>query len=200
MKFSFPAFLTIVLAVSISGIASFLEGTFTNKKVTMGFLNHGGMWSDLIVLSAVTGLVFPYLLRSQLYIFLSLTIAMIITVIAHIQWAKWMQNDAITGHVFPTHKTGIWYLDMSVAGWLHVAVMTALLAILLMYAISPLPKKVILVVSILLTLHIFLGMVQPSWYSTGNLWTWKNFGQPLFVTTLIWSIALVKMQFAKANF
>ena len=197
MKFSFPAFLTIILAVTISGMASFLEGTFTNKKITMGFLNHGGMWSDLIILSVVTGLVFPYLLRNQSCVFLSLIIALIITIIAHIQWAKWMQNDAVTGHIFPTHKTGIWYLDISVSGWFHVVVMTVLLGVLLMYVVSPFPQKVVFVVSLLLTVHIFLGMVQPSWYSAGKLWLWKNFSQPLCVVALIWSVAGVKLFLAK---
>jgi hypothetical protein len=199
MKFSFTAFSAIVLAVIISGVASFLEGTLTSRRVTIGFLNHGGMWGDLIIMSVVTGLVFPYLVKSRIYALSALFVALTVTLVAHILWAKWMRSDGITGHMFPTNETGKWYLDMSGAGWMHVLVMSMLLTAVLMYAVSPLPKKVIITASLLLTMHVFLGMAQPSWYATGELWTWKNFGPPLVVAALIWSIAVLKIQLAKGN-
>ena len=199
MKFSFPAFSAIVVAVVISGVVSLFEGTATSKRITIGFLNHGGMWGDFIVMSVVTGLVFPYLVRNRSYVLSALFIALTVTVVAHILWAKWMRSDGITGHIFPTHETGKWYLDMSGAGWMHVLVMAMLLAVMLMYAVSPLPRNVVISASLLLTVHLFLGMVQPSWYTTGELWTWKNFGPALVVTVLVWGIAAFKIQLTKGN-
>lgn len=199
MKFSLAAFIGTVAVVVISGVASFMEGTLTRKNVTMGFLNHGGMWGDLIIMSVVTGFVFPYLVRSRIYALSALFIAFTVTVIAHILWAKWMQSDAITGHMFPTHETGKWYLDMSGAGWMHVVVMTALLTVVLIYAVSSVPVNVLFAVSLLLTVHVFLATVQPGWYCTGKLWTWRNFGTPLFTTALIWSIAALKIKLAKGS-
>lgn len=187
------------MAVVISGVVSFLEGIATNKRVTIGFLNHGGMWGDLIIMSAVTGLVFPYLVKNRIYALSTLFIALTITLVAHVLWAKWMRSDGITGHMFPTHETGKWYLDMSGAGWMHVLVMAMLLAVMLMYAVSPLPKDVVIAVSLLVSLHVFLGTTQPSWYVTGKWWTLKGFGPPMVIVALLWIIAALKIQLAKGN-
>jgi hypothetical protein len=199
VKFSLVAFIVTVAAVVTSGVVSFMEGTLTRKNVTMGFINHGGMWGDLIIMSVVTGLAFPYFVKSQTFCLSSLVIALAVTIIAHVQWAKSFRRDGVTGHMFPTHKTGIWYLDISGAGRMHLLVMAMLLMVVLMYVVSPMPRNVLVAVSLLLTLHAFIATVQPGWFCTGKLWTWRNFGPPLFVTTLIWSIAVVKMQFAKGS-
>src|ERR1035441_3749016 len=188
MKFSFPAFVTTVLLVAASGVVSLLEGTFTSKRVTMGFINHGGMWGDLIILSVMTGLVYPYFVRNRLVILSALFLALAVTILAHIQWANWSRNDGLTGHMFRSHETGIWYAEMSLAGWMHVIVMTVLLSVAFIYAVSSTPLNIVLTVSLLLTVHVFLGTVQPGWYCTGKLWTWRNFGPPLFATGLIWTV------------
>ena len=83
MKFSFVSFAVIVLAVVVSGFASFVDGTLTSKRVTMGFLNHGGMWGDLIIMSTVAGFVVPHLVRSRVVVLSALCIAVAVTVIAH---------------------------------------------------------------------------------------------------------------------
>jgi hypothetical protein len=199
MKFSLAAFSVVVLAVVTSGAASFLDGTFTSKRVTMGFLNHGGMWSDLIIMSVATGLAFPYLARSRIIALSSLVIALLVTMIAHVHWAASMRHDGTTGHMFHIYQTGTWYLDLSRAGWMHVLVMTMLLTVALMYAVSPVPVKIVVAMSLLLTVHVFLGMVQPAWYCTGKLWTWPNFAPPLLAAGLIWGIAMLKLRLARGN-
>jgi hypothetical protein len=199
MKFSLTAFIVTVAAVVVSGVISFMEGNFTSKNVTMGFVNHGGMWGDLIIMSVVTGLVFPYLIKNQICMFSALFLALTVAIIAHIFWAKGMQSEAVTGHMFPSHKTGKWYLDICGAGWMHVLVTTMLLAVIFIYAISPLPKNVIIATSLLLTIHVVIASVQPGWYCTGELWTLKNFVPPLVVAALIWSIAVLKIQLARGN-
>jgi hypothetical protein len=157
------------------------------------------MWGDLIIMSVLTGLVFPHLVRGRIYVLSTLFVALAVTVVAHILWAKWMRSDGITGHMFPTNETGKWYLDMSGAGWMHVLVMSMLLTVVLMYAVSPVPKNVVIVGSLLLTMHVFLGMAQPNWHVTGELWTWKNFGPPLVMAALIWGIAVLKVRFAEGG-
>ncbi|MCX6927749.1 MAG: hypothetical protein NT154_31740 [Verrucomicrobia bacterium] len=199
MKFSFPAFLVTAATVVVSAIASLMEGTFTSKKVTMGFVNHGGMWSDLAIMSMVAGLCFPHFLRNKYLGVLSLCVACITTVIAHVKWAEGFKADGITGHMFPTHHTGVWYRDMSLAGWSHVGVMVLLLAGVIMYAASPTPPGVVVIVSLLLTVHIFIGCVQPGWYCTRKFWTWMNFTPPLCAAGLIWMIALVKIHLARGR-
>ena len=124
-------------------------------------------------------------------------VALTVAIVAHIFWAKGMQSEEVTGHMFPSHKTGKWYLDMSGAGWMHVVVTTMLLAVIFVYAVSPLPKNVIITASLLLTIHVLIAAVQPGWYCTGELWTRKNFDPPLVVAALVWSIAVLKIQLAK---
>jgi hypothetical protein len=165
----------------------------------MGFLNHGGMWGDLIIMSVATGLAFPYLLRSRGLALSSLVIAVLATIIAHVHWAASMRHDGTTGHMFHTCVSGTWYLDLSRAGWMHVIVMATLLTVALMYAVSPVPVKVVVAVSVLLTAHVCLAMMQPGWYCTGKLWTWLNFAPPLFATGLIWGIAILKVQLARGK-
>lgn len=200
MTFSFIAFLVTAAAVVISGVASFMEGTLTNKNVTMGFLNHGGMWGDLIIMSLVNGFVLPYIARSRFVVFAALFVACVVTIITHTKWAEGMRIDGVTGHMFPTHQAGVWYADLSIAGWMHVLVMAILLTVVLMYAVSPTPANVVLTVSLLLTAHVFVGTVQPGWYCTGELWTWINFGPPICATVLIWIVAALKIQHTKGSF
>ena len=199
MKFSFAAFSVLVLAVVISGAASFVDGTFTSRRVTMGFLDHGGMWGNLIIMSVAAGVTVPYLVRSRIIALSSLAIALLVTIIAHVHWAASMRHDGSTGHMFHIHQTGTWYLDLSTAGWMHVLVMTMLLTLALMYAVSPVPVKIVLAMSLLLTAHVFLGMVEPAWYCTGKLWTWPNFAPPLLAAGLIWGIAILKLRLARGN-
>src|SRR5437867_856243 len=106
MKFNFPAFGASLVLVLLSGVASVAEGTFTSKRVTIGFLNHGGMWGDLIILSVVTGALWPYLSKSMPTVLPVLSFALAIAIGAHAQWANWMQSEGITGHIFPAHRTG----------------------------------------------------------------------------------------------
>ena len=82
---------------------------------------------------------------------------------------------------------------------MHVLVMTMLLTIVFLYSVSPLPENFVIIASLLLTVHVFLGMAQPNWYVTRELWTWKTLGPPLFMTALIWVIAVVKIQPARVN-
>lgn len=191
-KFSPIASLVIVLGVLLSAAASYVEGTFTDKSVTIGFVEHGGMWGDLIIMAAVGGIVFPHLVKKWSFTLFSIAIALIITVVAHSEWAQMSQREGITGHIFPTHATGLWYHDISIAGWLHVAVMGGLSALIIMYVVSPVPRKIVLIVSILLTAQVFVGTVEPGWFCTGRLWTLKNFMVPMISTVLIWTVALIK--------
>jgi len=165
----------------------------------MGFLNHGGMWGDLIIMSTASGIMFPYANKIWTVVLPVTCIAVGVTIVAHMQWAKWSRNDGVTEHVFPTHETGKWYQDISVAGWMHAIVMTALLSLTLLYAVSPAPRSVVLAASLLITVQVFLGLVQPGWYCTRKLWTWRHFGLPVFITALIWIVALLKLQAAKPS-
>jgi hypothetical protein len=199
MKFNVAAFLGTIALVIVSGIISSIEGTLTAKRVTMGFLNHGGMWGDFLIMSTVAGLVTPHLAKQERVIVLAFVAAFVIAIFLHASWAKAMADEGVSGHMFPNHKTGKWYLDISGAGWAHVLVMTGLLAMVFLYAASPVPTGVIIIVSLLLTIHILIAAVQPGWYCTGVLWRWRNFGPPLVAAAAIWFVAILKIEFTKSG-
>lgn len=231
MQFDWFFFGYTIALVAMSGfLASILSGTFAKlesllgflniedeTRVTMPFVNHGGMWGDACLMSVVMGLIMPYIhyIPLDMYSLLDghgllsletvervgkLTINILLmavslgfTILAHILWARGMRNDNITGHMWPAHTHKSWHRDMSFAGWAHVGVMTYLLGVVFWYAVYPMPHEVIWGVSVLLTIHVFLGTVQPGWYCSGKLWTWGNFAPPLVATTLIWGVAAAKL-------
>src|SRR5260370_436194 len=98
MKFSTSAFAATVLAVIVSGAVAFVEGTLTNRRATMGFLNHGAMWGDLIIMSTLAGIAVPYLNKNRVALLCCMGIAIGATIVAHAIWGRWFRNDRITGH------------------------------------------------------------------------------------------------------
>ena len=193
MKFSFHALIVTLCAVVISAVVSCLEGTLTNRRVTMGFLNHAGMWCDLIIMPTLAGLIYPYITGNYISVSLSFSIALISSVIVHALWWKLMQFERITTHIYPTHSTGRWFSDLSAAGWMHIVVMTFLVCLLTLYAISPMPKYVVFSSSILLTIHVFLACIQPGWYCKGEIISAANLIPPSVLGVIIWVVAIWKI-------
>src|SRR5436309_791269 len=109
MKFSATATLITIGAVILSGAMSASEGTLTNKRVTLGFLNHGGMWGDIILLSVMAGLVIPHAPKRTELVVVSLLTALALTIPAHAIWGRAFRQNGITGHMFPNHQRGTWY-------------------------------------------------------------------------------------------
>jgi len=193
VEFSYSIFAATVLLVILSGLIALLEGTFRNEEVTMGFVNHGGMWGDTCILSTVNGIVFPYLSHNFFAVAVILAVSGAVTIFAHAQWGKFSKKDGRTCHMFPYREEGPWYLRISLSGWFHVVTMTLLLAVLLIYTFSSgVPGNVVWWVSILTTVHVFLGTLQPEWYCNRRL-TRQSLIPSLTATGLIWVIAIIKL-------
>ena len=64
-------------------------------------------------------------------------------------------------------------------------------AVLLAYAVSPMPWSVVLMVSVVLTLHVPVGLLHPARMVTGR-WSIR---QRLLVPALllVWSVAMAKL-------
>ncbi len=193
MEFNRTAFDITVVLVVLSALISALERTFTSRLVTMGFLYHGGMWGDLLILSVVNGYVFPHLTRNTAIVYGSSAVAIVLTLIAHWAWANGMREHHMTGHMFPAHVHGVWYRDLSLSGWMHIVTMTFLLGILLVYIVSPMPRDVVMLTSVLVSIHVVLGTVQPGWYCTGSLLTKANLVPPATAIAITWIVAAAKI-------
>ena len=76
--------------------------------------------------------------------------------------------------MWPTRPSGRWAADLSLAGWCHVVYVTGELGLLLAWALSPAPPAVVWLVTIILSLHVPLGVLQPAWFATGRLLTLRS--------------------------
>src|SRR4051794_29776117 len=120
MKFSIVAFSFTVSAVLLSGTVALIEGTLTNRRVMMGFIQHGAMWGDLFIMATLAGVAVPHLNKNPTVVTYCSAIAFTGTIAAHAIWARWFRHEGITGHIFPTYENAVWYRDISWAGWCHV--------------------------------------------------------------------------------
>ncbi len=193
MKFSIAACVATIVFVAMQAFISFVEGTFAkNRWITMGFINHGGMWGDLLLLPVVNGFLWPYLtIKGELLpISVMMFVNCVITVLIHWKWADWLRESETRGHMFNANSV----TSFTLAGWLHVFYMTIQLTLLMLYVLSVIPPQVVWIISSVLTAHVFLGTVQPGWYCTGKVWTMGNIIPPTVCTALIWLIGVLKLR------
>lgn len=197
LPFSRVAWGVSTLYMILSAYVSWREGTFRPGSVTMGFLNHGGMWSDFLLLPIVNGLIVPYLGRNAAKRNLGacglFACAVAVTLFAHAEWAAMGRAAGTTDFVFPRHSPGAWYSDMSFSGFLHLVYMSVELTLVLGYAVMRMPVKRVLLISGLLSVHLIVGQVQPGWYSTGTIWTARTIVPTLATVLLTWLVALYKI-------
>lgn len=198
VSFSRVAWGVSTLYMALAAYVSWREGTFTSGSVTMGFMEHGGMWGDFIILPIVNGLIVPCIPRPTVKSCMAIcglaACAVIVTVFAHAQWDVMGRATATTDFVFPRHSAGVWYGDMSLSGFLHLAYMSVELTLVLAYVIMPMPVRKVLLISGLLTVHLIVGQVQPGWYTTGTIWTARTIVPTLATVLLTWLVALYKIR------
>lgn len=159
------------------------------------------MWGDLIILPLINGIIVPHLPRltakRALVLATLFVCALILTIIAHRQWALMGRFAGITDHVFPRHGPGIWYDDLSVAGYLHIIYMSLELTLLLAYASATMPGLTVWLVTFLLTIHVVVGQVQPAWYATGHFMTAGTMVPTVASVLVVWLVASLKIRNAK---
>jgi hypothetical protein len=197
-SFSLTAWAVSTLYMALAAYVAWQENTFTSKSVTLGFVNHGGMWGDFLILPLVNGLIVPYIPRitfkRSMVACGFLACAVILTLLAHRQWAAFGEALGTTDFVFPNHSVGVWYNDLSVSGYMHIVYMSLELTLIFIYAVISIPVPRIFWISSLLTMHLVLGQVQPSWYTTGTIWNARTIVPTLTSILLIWSVSLYKIR------
>jgi len=169
----------------------------------MGFVNHGGMWGDVLFLPLVAALMVPIVRASREVTprlkFLVIVLSAAATLAVHWQWATVGRDLGTTDHVFPTHVSGAWFRDISVAGWLHVVYMTGFLGLVVLYAVLSVPPKIVWLTSAILTLHLLLGQLQPAWYSTGTIAAPNTIASVLTTVIAVWIVAVWKIRSARVR-
>ena len=175
--------------VVFSASVAWLEGSLTRRgcaDVNMPFLNHGGMWGDAFLLSAVNALLLPHLtpvLRTW-----PAVLALFCTWFAHLSWAGINRRTGRRDFLWPRGVRGRALDEMGWVGWLHCIYTFAQLALLFAYAATPLPPEVVWVVSLLLTVHVLAGMAQPGWYLEGRI-NWLTAVSTAGAMAAVWIVA-----------
>jgi hypothetical protein len=193
------AWFVTVFFVLLSGFISYCEGTFTSNgdQSQMGFINHGGMWSDLLLMPFINALLVPCFSRPNrkmlTFFIASIIIAGIVTVFLHIHWMGQHYDQYFFSHMFYIHPGEAWYQNITLAGWMHIVFMTIQLALLAMYTIFPMPSPVVWALSVIITLHIPIAVIQPGWYFTKKFWTMRNLLPAAILFVLTWLIAIAKL-------
>lgn len=178
----------------ISGLVAFWEGTFTSKVVRLGFMDHGGMWSDLLLLPTSTAILWPLLTRNAAAWCACIVIAAVVTLLAHRYWYRSSLVDGVSSHMFSLCNSGRWYAVPTVSGWMHVVVMLTYVTIFLLYVISPIVPRITVVTSCFLTVHIALSMIQPAWHCNHNLRKVRIWIFPVLFMLAVWAMGGIKIQ------
>lgn len=166
-KFSWWYVMLNVALVGVGAVIAFFEHRLTKDQMgivmpNMPWTCHGGMWTDLFLVSILMGIMLPYWHHwSSKWIVICLAISLVVTIACHILWAT---MQPIPGHIVDSSGKGLGKLP--VGGWYHVVYMTFSLAvILLFYLATPNPAgSHLLIVSLLLTIFVFPAIMQPGIY------------------------------------
>lgn len=193
MEWSWTTWLISVAAVIVSAIAAWLEGNWRERPgLDMGFVNHGGMWGDLLLLPLANAVIVPHLDVGP-WLAGALVVAAMASIWVHIHWYRGHKTTHAPEHMWPSRVHGAWRRDLSWAGWAHVIYVAAELALLVGFLLYWMPIDVVLLVTAIFTIHVPIGLLQPRYFLTGHVATATE--QPLLLPLLLtlWAVALVKI-------
>src|SRR5262245_52194359 len=151
MEWSWPAWIVSVLAVIISGAIAWFEGHWSKRPgLAMGFANHGGMGSDLVLLPFANAVIVPHLTLG-LWLGPAIALGALASALVHRHWYGGRTvaagNDVASGnHMWPSHDRGAWWTDLSWSGWAHVLYVVSELTLLAGFLVHEVPMAVILFV------------------------------------------------------
>jgi hypothetical protein len=168
MEWSGSTWLASIAAVMVSGAVAAYEGHWRRRAgLDMGFADHGGMWGDLLLLPVANAVAVPWI-EPGWWLVGPFALATIVSVVLHVWWHGGTRHG-VRDHMWPSRPSGRWAADLSLAGWCHVVYVAGELGLLLAWALSPAPRDVVWAVTIILSLHAPLGVLQPAWFATGRL-------------------------------
>jgi hypothetical protein len=180
-----------VAAVAASGAVAAFEGHWRRSAgVQVGFASHGGMWGDAILLPVANALIVPWIVAG-VWLAAPLLTGAAASLVLHAWWHGG-QRDGIREHMWPSRRTGRWQTDLSRAGWCHVVYVAGELTVLLAYVVTPMPARVVVAVSLILSVHVPLGVLLPAWIASTRVFR-EDIGQTVVALAAIWTVAAVKL-------
>lgn len=177
----------------IEGLFAWQNGTLMPSspgRPIISFISHGGTWGDFMIIPVVNALIWPHLcgsLQKVVFIFLA---SLMMMILLHVIWGSDLET---TGHMWPSHPTGSWLRDLSIAGWVHVAYTTATFTILLIYATSPTPVRTAWIVGVLMMIFWCFAVVQPGYVITGRIFDLQATLTSVAFLGATWGVTLWKV-------
>lgn len=155
-----------VFIVLVGGFIAYEEGRFNHTQLgprSLPWLNHGGMYADLICITALCYFASPYLTESTshpiVWYAVSAVCAFIISCLVHVAY---YYIQPIPGHIIDPRYYG--WARLGWGGWYHVFYFWWALTIILLFFLAS-PGAPRLGACIALTLFVPLAIWQPGWYN-----------------------------------
>jgi hypothetical protein len=193
VEWSWAAWGVSVAAVIVSALAAWAEGSWRRRPgLDLGFVNHGGMWGDLLLLPMANAAIVPHV-RAGFWVAAAIVVATLASIWVHSHWYRGRMTTHRPEHLWPSRPHGVWWRDLSWAGWAHVVYVIGELTLLAGFLLQPMPADVILFVTLIFTIHVPVGLLQPRYFMTGHIATATE--QPLLLPLLLalWAVSSVKI-------
>jgi hypothetical protein len=191
LEWSWVTWVASLAAVGVSGAVAGGEGNWRRSNhLHLGFATHGGMWGDALLLPVVNALVVPGI-APGLWLAGPLTLGVLGSVGLHLWWHGG-HREGVRDHLWPIRPTGRWHTDLSWSGWCHVVYVALEVALLLAYAVTPAPIAVVWWVAALLSVHVLVGILQPSWVATGRL-VRDDIALAALAMVTVWAVTAAKV-------
>lgn len=180
-----------VAFVILSGTCAWCEGNGRRRPgLDIGFLEHGGMWGDLILLPIANAAIVPHLSWGA-WLIGPLLAGIAISGWLHACWHRGGGEGHWHEHMWPARPHGRWHRDLSWAGWMHVIYVAAEFGLLVAYALTPMPAWVVWLVTLILTLHVPIGLLAPAWVATRGRLVRNSLLVPALM--VLWTVAILKL-------
>lgn len=189
--FSWTAWLMSVAAVVVCGGVAWIEGNWRRREgLDLGFVDHGGMWGDLLLLPIANAIIVPHIVPGR-RLLLPLAVSALVSLWLHARWHGG-HASGVRDHMWPSRPYGHRFRDLSAAGWMHIIYVIGQFGLIVAWALTPMPAAAVVLVTAVLTAHVPLGLLQPGWVATGHRPTSAT---PVLVgaLALLWVVAALKL-------
>lgn len=181
--------------VGIQGVCAYFDGYFSQAQIfrihgiknAYAFIEHGGMWADVFLISPVVAYIIctyrlPYLSKPAIYI---LVFALLISIVGGVIYQE-------MGKIYPEAHTHFGHTPL--IGWIHGVFAVASIWICSMFYLThttPKPGFDMIAISIALTAFFILGVMKfnPNWR-----WSKVAIVQVSVLILLVWVTTACKLR------
>src|SRR6266511_1935556 len=111
MEFSWAAWAVSVLAVLASALLAWRQRNFAKRPgLDMGFVNHGGMWGDLVLLPIANAMIVPHL-QPGAWLIGALALGSALSAWVHVHWYR---GERVRGSRFEVRSTASAHVNRNI--------------------------------------------------------------------------------------